>query len=102
MNFYRTVIKIEVLSEAPYEFIDLENLIEDIADGPCSGSVSVETTETVDGPTMAQLLMAQGSDPGFFMLDESGNSIDDDEEVAVDPRYTTEGGDRDERLRTTD
>lgn len=75
-TYHRTIIRVEVLSEGPYEFDgDLAKIHDDITDGDCSGTAHVEKTEEVDGPTMTRLLIAQGSDPGFFNLDENGNVI---------------------------
>jgi formylmethanofuran dehydrogenase subunit E len=76
-QFHRTVITVEVLSEEPYEFDDLEQTYQDIVTGDCSGTAKVTATETVDGPTMAKLLINQGSDPEFFRLDENGNDADE-------------------------
>lgn len=77
-QFHRTIITVEVLSEEPYEFDNIRQTYEDITNGDCSGSACVTSTEIVDGPKMAKLLLAQGSDPGFFRLDENGNNTDDE------------------------
>jgi hypothetical protein len=71
-KFYRTVIQVEILSESPYtEDYNLEAIAYDIGQGDCSGRVTdIVLNEEVDGPTMSKLLLAQGSDPGFFMLDD--------------------------------
>lgn len=70
-KFYRTVIQVEVLSEEPYHFDgDLSAVAEDISTGDCSGLARMIQTEECDGARMSNLLMAQGSDPSFFMLDE--------------------------------
>jgi hypothetical protein len=63
------VIKIEVLSEERYALHSLEQVAYDITEGDCSGQWFIESAEEVDGPTMARLLLAQGSDPGFFGLE---------------------------------
>lgn len=76
-KFYRTVVQVEVLSEEPYDFEDLEQVRYDITEGHCSGQVTTLPTEEVDGPAMAKLLRGQGSDPEFFELDEQGNDVDD-------------------------
>lgn len=71
---FKTVFKIEVLSEEQLaDGIDLEQIAYQITDGPCSGLVTIESCDEVSTVEMAQLLLAQGSDPGFFMLDEDGN-----------------------------
>jgi hypothetical protein len=78
-KYFKTIVVVEVLSQdAPwsddYEFSDLSNAI---TDGPCSGAVRIHAVEELDGPAAAQALMAQGSDPEFFSLDEDGIEIDD-------------------------
>jgi len=79
-QFYKTVVTIEVLSEEPYEENDLANIAYDIDAGDYVGSVSVGESVAVDGKTMAALLAAAGSDPGFFSLDTDGVHEDDREE----------------------
>jgi len=76
-KFYRTLVTVEVLSEEPYCPETLEEVARDICDGDCSGDWTHEKSIEVDGPTMAKLLIKQGSDPGFFQLDENGNDDDD-------------------------
>lgn len=78
-TFYRTVVQIEILSEEPTDFDnDLEAISEAITTGDCSGTVAETTTnEKVDGPTMAKLLKAQGSDPSFFQLTDDGEDTDE-------------------------
>lgn len=76
-KFYRTIITVEVLSEDPYQCESLSELAYDVDEGECSGKTTVEKTEEVDGTTMALLLMAQGSDPEFFRIDDEGNDTDD-------------------------
>jgi hypothetical protein len=75
-KFYRTIIKVEVLSETPYEYDDLDDVCYDIMDGDCSGMVTLESSEEVDGPTMAKLLKKQFTEPEFFNLDENGNDTE--------------------------
>lgn len=76
-KYYRTVITVEVLSEGMVGFEDLEDLAQAITVGDCSGKWEVTSQEKVDGPTMAKLLKAQNSDPGFLGLDEAGNEVED-------------------------
>lgn len=77
MRYYRNVFRVEVLSEgASFTDTDLIAMHDAITDGDCSGAVRVESTEEVDGPTMARLLRAQGSDPDFFQLDDNGQELE--------------------------
>ena len=75
-RFYRTVITIEVLSEEPVEAMDVDDIAYEIREGSYSGEVEFGPSEVVDGPTMARLLMKQGSDPEFFGLDDEGNPVE--------------------------
>jgi len=76
-NFYRTVLTVEVLSEEPIDDgLSLADIAREGAEGSFSLVVTTQATEAVSGVTMAQLLAAQGSDPGFFMLDDAGCRLD--------------------------
>jgi hypothetical protein len=77
-TFYRTVIRVEVLSEEFYDPEDLAEVSDDTIKGPCSGNWTITEQQEVDGPTMATLLMAQGSGTEFFQLDEKGNDLDEE------------------------
>lgn len=75
-EFYRTVIHVEVLSEEPYVFTgNLVDVAADIITGDCSGVARTIQEEKCNGARMAQLLLAQGSEPEFFQLDENGNDL---------------------------
>ena len=78
-KFYRSVIKIEVLSEEPYSSTDLEKIADDITNGSQSGLVSLEVdSEELDPKVCADKLKEQGSDPDFFMLNDHGHDIEED------------------------
>jgi len=75
-KFYRRVITIEVLSEEEVdETISLSQLEYAITDGDCSGNIKWGESQIVDGKKMAKLLIKQGSDPEFFMLNNKGEDI---------------------------
>jgi hypothetical protein len=74
-KFYRTVIEVEVLSEELDDFNTLEDVHYAITQGHCSGEWDVKSQGEVTPKRMAKLLLAQGSDPEFFGLDEKGKSI---------------------------
>lgn len=57
---------------------DLASLVNRAINDDLSMSILGEFTEPVDGPTLAALARAQGSDPGFFALAEDGAPLDDD------------------------
>jgi hypothetical protein len=75
-TLHHTVITVDVLSDHPFEFDDLEDLHHAITSGDCSGRWVVMHTEQVDGGRMAQLLIGQGSDPDFFGPFEDGEDAD--------------------------
>jgi hypothetical protein len=77
-KFYRSRVVVEVLSEDPLPpDVSLATIANQITEGDWSGQVdNDDINEEVDGPTMAKLLQAQGSDPEFFQLDDDGNDID--------------------------
>lgn len=67
MSYYRTIIQVEVLSESPYGVTNLEDIAYDIDQGGCSGVVKIVSSEEVSKEQMAELLIAQGSDPEFLI-----------------------------------
>lgn len=77
MQYFVTEFRLEVLSTArDVADLDIGQLAYQITDGDCSGQMTLltqprEVTET----EMAELLVAQGSDPGFLI---PGEDDDDD------------------------
>ena len=72
-KFYRTVVEVEILSEEPIAFENLEEVAHETIHGDWSGSCKeTVSNEEVDGPAMAELLRSHGSDPGFFQLTDDG------------------------------
>lgn len=78
-KYYRTIVKVEVLSEEPIGDMDLSDIAHQGEYGDLSIHVDHGDPEEVDGKTMANLLIAQGSDPEFLGLDNEGNDIYDSE-----------------------
>ncbi len=79
--YFRTLLSVEVLSEAPIlPGMDISDIVHEMSDGDYVGSASEMSVEEVDGPTMAQLLTSLGSEPGFFQLDNEGNALEGDED----------------------
>jgi len=76
-KFYKTVFKLTVISETPVEDDDLESLNFDITYGDCSGSVERTSDVEINGAQAARELLAQASDPGFFMLTDKGEDVDE-------------------------
>jgi len=75
-SFHHTIITVDVLSDHPFEFDDLEDLHLAITSGDCSGRWVVTHTEQVDGRRMARLLIGQGSEPDFFGPFEDAEDAD--------------------------
>jgi hypothetical protein len=71
-QFHKTVIKVTVLSEEPYDNTDIHQLAYDISDGDCSGEVRIVSSKILTGRQAVKALQAQGSDPEFFRLTEDG------------------------------
>jgi hypothetical protein len=84
-KFHKTVLRVTVLSEEPYEFTSLSQTASDIDDGPCSGEVEVVSTKILSALQAAHALEKQASDPGFFNLTEKGEDATDDEPEVLEP-----------------
>jgi riboflavin synthase len=79
-KFYKTVITVEVLSEEPYDETDLSQVSYDITEGHHSGVVKITSNEELTGKQAADELKAQGSDTDFFLLDENGDDVEENED----------------------
>ncbi len=77
-RFFRTRLFVEILSETePVNNLSLLQIGEAIETGDCSGRIIEEHVMEVDPKAMAKMLIAQGSDPEFFGLeDEDGTGHD--------------------------
>lgn len=89
--FYQTILTVVVLSEEPTEFDDLGDIARMGVDGDYSVSIPDTKVERIDGPTAAQALQDQGSDPGFFGLTAQG--YDDTGEFDAGFALTLHNGD---------
>jgi hypothetical protein len=78
-KFFKTVFQVEVLSEdESLEGVDLMDIASEITTGDSSGVVRHIRTTQLSSQQVAKALMAQGSDPEFFGLDEEGHEISDE------------------------
>lgn len=77
-KLYRTVIQIEVLSEDPIpEGMSLDQIEEECNTGSFSGVHDfIKTNEVIEGEEAVKAVMAQGSSPDFFQMDENGDEIE--------------------------
>ena len=76
-KFHKTILQVELLSEEPYVFTDLEQVRYDMTEGHCSGVVKEKSREVLDGKQAARALKRQASDPGFFQLTDQGEDTDE-------------------------
>lgn len=76
-KFYKTVIKVEVLSEEPFDYDNLSDIHNQITDGDCSGEYTTTKITILTAKQAASTLIRQGSDPEFFQLDRNGNDLED-------------------------
>jgi hypothetical protein len=74
-KFHKTIISVEVLSEAPFNPSNLGDVYYSITQGDCSGRWKIVNTEELDGKSAAIELMKQGSDPEFFGLNDDGEDL---------------------------
>jgi hypothetical protein len=75
-KFYKTVIRVEVLSEDPVSFGEtLSGVDYAITEGDCSGKVKVVSQKTITPKQAAKELIKHGSDPAFFQLTETGEEV---------------------------
>lgn len=79
-KFYKNVLTVEVLSEEPISgHLSLKDIEYMITDGDCSGDIKWKPQVVLNGKKCADALSGQGSEPGFFRLDDEGNDTDEDE-----------------------
>jgi len=77
-QIYRSVIRLEVLSDEPIpEDISLASIADQCDNGDYSGMSAWKVVNTpVKGKQAVKLIEAQGSDPEFFGMDKNGNEIE--------------------------
>lgn len=75
-QFYKTTVTFTVLSEEPISpHADLQSIAVECSEGQYVGNFSAYNRELLNGGAMADALYEAGSDPAFFMLDESGQDV---------------------------
>jgi hypothetical protein len=76
-KFHKRRIVVTVASEYELaETLDLNQVNELIVNGDCSGEVEFKPDQVLNGLQAARLLKKQGSDPGFFRLDNKGDDVE--------------------------
>ena len=80
-KFYKTTLRMVVLSEEPIPpDMTVDEILEEADSGDyVAGASSMEEADRVeqvlDGKQIGRELIAIGSEPGFFQLDDEGNDI---------------------------
>jgi hypothetical protein len=68
-------VSVRVLSEGPLGDMSLKDIAEACDSGDCVGFEKQIAVRSVTGKQMADLLYEAGSEPGFFGLDDDGNTV---------------------------
>lgn len=72
-KFYKSTITVTILSEEPIpNDYSLANIAYSFTDGDNSGEWELTKVQELTGKQAAKALVAQGSDPGFFGLNDDG------------------------------
>ena len=75
-KFYKSTITVTVLSEEPISpDASLADIAYNFTEGDNSGEWELTNVEELDGKQAAAALIAQGSDPEFFQLTETGEPL---------------------------
>ena len=78
-KIYKSVLRVEILSEEPIDdCIKLNDIDYQITNGDWSGAMDWEHHNAeLHGMEAVTNVQNQGSDPEFFQMDEEGNEIED-------------------------
>jgi ABC-type antimicrobial peptide transport system ATPase subunit len=77
-KFFKTKIEIEILSEEPFEWNNLDDIKYALTEGHCSGVVKeVGHYKPLNGKQVVKELIKHGSDPECFQLNSKGNDINE-------------------------
>lgn len=77
-KLYHKRIVVEVLSEEPIpDSMTLADLEHEYTNGDYVGCTETKKNQIVTGRKAAKMVMAMGSDPTFFMMNEFGNEIEE-------------------------
>jgi len=76
-KFYKTIIKVEVLSEEPIpDTLSLEEIAREAVNGDYSFTYDRKHEQLLNGVETARELQKQGSDPSFFNLTDDGEDVE--------------------------
>lgn len=74
-KFYKTEVKVTVLSEEPLDGMELGALHAAITDGDCMGNVEFGASQNISRSMCVDEVYKMHGDPGFFCLDEKGRDL---------------------------
>jgi hypothetical protein len=84
-KLYHKRIVVDVLSEYPIpDLISLIDLEFEMESGEYVGTKEVKKDQEVTGRKAAKMVMAMGSDPTFFGMNEFGNVVEDNDAMEVE------------------
>ena len=66
MKYYKTIVTITVLSDAPITSVGLKGLAHGITYGGWSGQVDLGDSQELSEEGFSEACWNQGTDPGFF------------------------------------
>jgi len=77
-QIYKTIIQLEILSEECIpDGTGIETIVHEMFEGDYSGESDWKETNTpIVGKEATKAIIAQGSNPEFFNMDNDGNEID--------------------------
>jgi hypothetical protein len=79
-KIYKKTIKVEILSDYPFdenfEEMSLSDIDYEITEGMWSGQIEEIDTTELEGHEAVNAIQNQGSSPDFFGMDEEGNELD--------------------------
>ncbi len=75
-KFFKSIVQIEIISDEPIGSPSLDIIHYEIMEGDWSGQYHVISETELTPSEAANELIEQGSDPGFFGLDDLGNEVE--------------------------
>ena len=77
-TIYKTIIRVEVLSDSPIGDVDMQTIVNETENGDWSGkNYTVIQDKPLTGKKAVDAVLEQGSDTEFFQMDEDGNELED-------------------------
>ena len=80
-TIYKTIVQIEILSEEPFDETEesIASIAHKIDEGDWSGVYNqIGESIPLTGKEAVDEITGQGSEPGFFQMDDEGNELEED------------------------